>query len=137
MGAEWPVCVPASLVKGLEFETVVVAEPARIVRAGPRGLHRLYMVLTRAVSATHIVHAEPFPEPLAGSEAVAAASRAGEREGHDGSGCDERVARTDGRDARRWHSDHRSGCQKSYEESDDGNVFENAVPPNISAEWIR
>ncbi|MFD0900479.1 HelD family protein [Actinomadura sediminis] len=64
MEAERLVCVPASLVKGLEFETVVVAEPARIVRAEPRGLHRLYVVLTRAVSAMHIVHAEPLPEPL-------------------------------------------------------------------------
>jgi DNA helicase IV len=58
------VCVPASLAKGLEFDTVIVAEPGRIVAAEPRGLHRLYVVLTRAVSALHIVHAEPLPEPL-------------------------------------------------------------------------
>jgi DNA helicase IV len=59
------VCVPASLAKGLEFDTVVVAEPARIVAAEDRGLHRLYVVLTRAVSALHIVHAEPLPDALA------------------------------------------------------------------------
>ena len=59
------VCVPASLAKGLEFDTVVVAEPGRIVAAEPRGLHRLYVVLTRAVSALHVVHAEPLPEALA------------------------------------------------------------------------
>ena len=58
-------CVPASLAKGLEFDTVVVAEPGRIVAAEPRGLHRLYVVLTRAVSALHVVHAEPLPEALA------------------------------------------------------------------------
>jgi DNA helicase IV len=58
------VCVPASLAKGLEFDTVVVAEPGRIVAAEPRGLHRLYVVLTRAVSALHIVHAEPLPAEL-------------------------------------------------------------------------
>jgi len=58
------VCVPASLAKGLEFDTVVVAEPGRIVAAEPRGLHRLYVVLTRAVSALHIVHAEPLPAAL-------------------------------------------------------------------------
>jgi len=58
------VCVPASLAKGLEFDTVVVAEPARIVAAEDRGLHRLYVVLTRAVSALHIVHAEPLPAAL-------------------------------------------------------------------------
>jgi DNA helicase IV len=64
MDAERLICVPASLAKGLELETVVVAEPAHIVRAGPRGLHRLYVVLTRAVSALRVVHTEPLPEPL-------------------------------------------------------------------------
>jgi DNA helicase IV len=58
------VCVPASLVKGLEFDGVIVAEPGRIVAAEPRGLHRLYVVLTRAVSALHVVHAEPLPAAL-------------------------------------------------------------------------
>jgi DNA helicase IV len=58
------VCVPASLAKGLEFDAVIVAEPSRIVAAEPRGLHRLYVVLTRAVSALHIVHAEPLPAAL-------------------------------------------------------------------------
>jgi len=59
------VCVPASLAKGLEFDAVVVAEPGRIVAAEPRGLHRLYVVLTRAVSALHVLHAEPLPAALA------------------------------------------------------------------------
>jgi DNA helicase IV len=59
-----PILVPASLAKGLEFDTVIVAEPSHIVEAEPRGLHRLYVVLTRAVSALHIVHAEPLPAPL-------------------------------------------------------------------------
>jgi DNA helicase IV len=58
------VCVPATLAKGLEFDSVVVAEPARIVAAEPRGLHRLYVVLTRAVSRLHIVHAQPLPTAL-------------------------------------------------------------------------
>jgi DNA helicase IV len=58
------VCVPATLAKGLEFDAVVVAEPARIVAAEPRGLHRLYVVLTRAVSSLHLVHAEPLPAAL-------------------------------------------------------------------------
>jgi len=59
------VCVPATLAKGLEFDAVVVAEPAHIVAAEPRGLHRLYVVLTRAVSRLQIVHAEPLPSALA------------------------------------------------------------------------
>lgn len=61
------VCVPATLAKGLEFDTVVVVEPARIVAAEPRGLQRLYAVLTRAVSALHVVHAQPLPAALAGA----------------------------------------------------------------------
>lgn len=58
------VCVPATLAKGLEFDAVVVAEPAQIVAAEPRGLHRLYVVLTRAVSRLQIVHATPLPAAL-------------------------------------------------------------------------
>jgi DNA helicase IV len=57
--------VPATLAKGLEFDHVVVVEPARIVAAEPRGLRRLYVVLTRAVSSLTVVHAEPLPEQLA------------------------------------------------------------------------
>jgi len=58
------VCVPASLAKGLEFDAVIVTEPSRIVAAESRGLQRLYVALTRAVSALHIVHAEPLPAAL-------------------------------------------------------------------------
>ncbi len=57
--------VPASLAKGLEFDSVVVVEPADIVAAEPRGLNRLYVVLTRAVSRLVIVHARPLPAVLA------------------------------------------------------------------------
>ncbi len=56
--------VPASLAKGLEYDHVVVVEPAEIVAAEPRGLHRLYVVLTRAVSRLAIVHAAPLPAAL-------------------------------------------------------------------------
>jgi DNA helicase IV len=58
--------VPATLAKGLEYDQVLVVEPAEIVAAEPRGLRRLYVVLTRAVSRLVIVHAEPLPEPLLG-----------------------------------------------------------------------
>jgi DNA helicase IV len=60
------VCVPATLAKGLEFDAVVVVEPARIVAAEARGIQRLYVVLTRAVSSLHIIHTEPLPAALAG-----------------------------------------------------------------------
>jgi DNA helicase IV len=56
--------LPSSLAKGLEFDQVVVVEPAAIVAAEPRGLHRLYVVLTRAVSGLTVVHAEPLPPAL-------------------------------------------------------------------------
>jgi DNA helicase IV len=58
------VCVPAGLAKGLEFDTVVLVEPTHIVGAEPRGLNRLYVALTRAVSTLHIVHAAPLPAAL-------------------------------------------------------------------------
>lgn len=57
--------VPATLVKGLEYDHVVVVEPAAIVEAEPRGLHRLYVVLTRAVSRLSVLHTAPLPGPLA------------------------------------------------------------------------
>jgi hypothetical protein len=56
--------VPAAAAKGLEFDSVVVLEPARIVAAEPdrlSGLRRLYVVLTRAVSRLTVVHTEPLP----------------------------------------------------------------------------
>ena len=56
--------VPAGLAKGLEFDSVLVAEPAEIVAAEPRGLHRLYVVLTRAVSRLVVVHERPLPPEL-------------------------------------------------------------------------
>ncbi len=56
--------VPAGLVKGLEYDHVIVAEPAAIVAAEPRGLHRLYVVLTRAVSRLSVLHHEPLPPEL-------------------------------------------------------------------------
>ncbi|MEH1099106.1 HelD family protein [Micromonospora sp. CPCC 205561] len=56
--------VPATLVKGLEYDHVIVVEPAAIVAAEPRGLNRLYVVLTRAVSRLAVLHAAPLPAPL-------------------------------------------------------------------------
>ncbi len=57
--------LPATLAKGLEYDHVIVVEPADIVAAEPRGLHRLYVVLTRAVSRLAVLHAHPLPGPLA------------------------------------------------------------------------
>ncbi|WP_030554310.1 HelD family protein [Streptomyces exfoliatus] len=53
--------LPATGVKGLEFDHVVVVEPAAIVAAEARGANRLYVVLTRAVSRLTLVHAAELP----------------------------------------------------------------------------
>jgi len=55
------VVVPVTLAKGLEFDHVIVVEPGRIAAAEARGLHRLYVALTRAVSRLTVLHAEPLP----------------------------------------------------------------------------
>jgi hypothetical protein len=56
--------VPVTLAKGLEFDQVIVVEPDHIVTAERRGLHRLYVALTRAVSRLTVLHAGPLPEAL-------------------------------------------------------------------------
>ena len=56
--------LPASLAKGLEYDHVIVVEPAEIVAAEPRGLNRLYVVLTRAVSRLAVLHTRPLPPEL-------------------------------------------------------------------------
>lgn len=56
--------VPASVVKGLEYDHVIVVEPADIVAAEPRGLSRLYVALTRAVASLTVVHHKPLPRAL-------------------------------------------------------------------------
>ena len=59
--------VPASLAKGLEYDYVVLVEPAAVVAGEPdrrTGLRRLYVALTRAVSGLTIVHAEDLPAEL-------------------------------------------------------------------------
>ncbi len=58
--------VPASLAKGLEFDHVVLLEPAEIAAAETdqlTGLRRLYVCLTRAVTSLVVVHERPVPVP--------------------------------------------------------------------------
>ena len=58
--------VPASAVKGLEFDQVVLVEPADIAdpALGAAGLRRLYTALTRAVLGLTVIHAKPLPAAL-------------------------------------------------------------------------
>jgi DNA helicase IV len=63
-----PILVPASLAKGLEFDHVVLLEPAEIVAGEPdqvTGLRRLYVCLTRAVTSLVVLHAAEMPAALA------------------------------------------------------------------------
>ncbi|MDQ1366667.1 MAG: hypothetical protein QOE57_2709 [Acidimicrobiaceae bacterium] len=57
--------VAVGTVKGLEFDSVVVVEPSRIVAESAQGLRALYVALTRATRRLSIVHSEPLPDSLA------------------------------------------------------------------------
>ncbi|MFC5722527.1 HelD family protein [Streptomyces gamaensis] len=66
-GAARLTLVPATLAKGLEYDHVVLDDPASVVGAEPderTGLRRLYVALTRAVSGLTVVHARPLPRQL-------------------------------------------------------------------------
>ncbi len=49
--------------KGLEFDHVIVVEPA-LVAAREQGLRHLYVALTRPTKTLVVVHARPLPPPL-------------------------------------------------------------------------
>ena len=52
--------------KGLEFDSVVLVEPAAIIDegAGATGRRALYVAMTRTTRRLHIVHAQPLPPEL-------------------------------------------------------------------------
>jgi DNA helicase IV len=50
--------------KGLEFDCVLIADPALILAESPRGLNDLYVALTRATQRVGVVHSGPVPEVL-------------------------------------------------------------------------
>ncbi len=56
--------LPVEAAKGLEFDSVVVVEPARIALDSGRGLRAVYVALTRTTRRLAVVHAEPLPRPL-------------------------------------------------------------------------
>ncbi len=59
-----PVLTPREA-KGLEFDHVVVVEPALIVEeGGDSGLRELYVALTRPTKTLVVVHARPLPDAL-------------------------------------------------------------------------
>jgi DNA helicase IV len=50
--------------KGLEFDCVIVVEPAVIVGESERGMSDLYVALTRATRRLGVVHSEPLPQEM-------------------------------------------------------------------------
>jgi DNA invertase Pin-like site-specific DNA recombinase len=58
------VVLPVAAAKGLEFDAVVVVEPAELLAESPRGLNDLYVALTRATQRLAVVHAAPLPAML-------------------------------------------------------------------------
>jgi DNA helicase IV len=50
--------------KGLEFDAVVLVEPAELAGGTTAGLRALYVALTRATRFLAVVHHQPLPEPL-------------------------------------------------------------------------
>jgi len=58
------VVVPARLAKGLEFDAVIVVEPAEIAEAEAHGDRLLFVALTRAVQHLALAHAQELPFAL-------------------------------------------------------------------------
>lgn len=69
------------LSKGLEFDTVVVAEPDRLAPPGAVGARLLFTVLTRPTHRLLLVTAKPLPPLLEDALAKGLATTAGAREG--------------------------------------------------------
>jgi superfamily I DNA/RNA helicase len=58
--------------KGLEFDSVVVVEPSRLVAESQQGLRALYVAVTRATQRLVVVHAEALPDSLGAAAASSA-----------------------------------------------------------------
>lgn len=76
--------VPPSLAKGLEFDHVILVEPAAIIDDAARdagvgaegiGLRHRCVALTRAVSRLTLVHSQPIPSQLGAVGSGSAGSR--------------------------------------------------------------
>jgi hypothetical protein len=58
------VVLGAEAAKGLEFDNVIVVEPAQVAAESPQGLRALFVALTRPTRRLALVHAEPLPKVL-------------------------------------------------------------------------
>jgi DNA helicase IV len=67
--------LPPPAAKGLEFDAVVVVEPAAIMGGTASGARLLYIAMTRCVQELTVVHARPLPTPLSASAPITTFSR--------------------------------------------------------------
>ncbi len=58
--------IPVESVKGLEFDSVIVVDPAGIIDESAQGLRSLYVALTRATRRVALVYSGTLPPPLDG-----------------------------------------------------------------------
>jgi DNA helicase IV len=58
------VVLTVSQAKGLEFDSVLIVDPAQILADSPHGLSELYVALTRATQRLGVLHPGPLPEVL-------------------------------------------------------------------------
>jgi DNA helicase IV len=56
--------------KGLEFDTVLIGDPAGILAESSRGLNDLYVALTRATQRLGVVYSGELPKVLTGLRSV-------------------------------------------------------------------
>ncbi|MFD8177993.1 HelD family protein [Streptomyces sp. NPDC059709] len=54
----------AAQAKGMEYDHVLVVEPATIAARGPAGLRQLYIALTRSTQSLTVLHTAALPEAL-------------------------------------------------------------------------
>ncbi|MEU5398812.1 ATP-dependent DNA helicase [Streptomyces sp. NPDC005963] len=57
----------AAQAKGMEYDHVLVVEPATIADRGPAGLRQLYIALTRSTQSLTVLHTSPLPDALTNS----------------------------------------------------------------------
>ncbi|URM91029.1 AAA family ATPase [Streptomyces sp. MRC013] len=76
----------ATQAKGMEYDHVLVVEPATIADRGPAGLRQLYVALTRSTQSLTVLHTASLPEALTGSGNAQAPSVPEARPEDDGTG---------------------------------------------------
>src|SRR5579884_163325 len=72
--------LPVGVAKGLEFDSVVLVEPAAVLDDAVQGMRALYVALTRTTRRLTVVHSRPLPAKragLAGGDEAAAAAATG------------------------------------------------------------